>query len=125
MAISEDIKIVKNYLDDFKDEEAGLYIEWHRYTTIEEIKAIGNILHRFEELEKENTELKEMLQNRIKYTQELEKDLFENCSNYVVPKSVIREKIKDIKLAIAFCENEDRLKRFSIESSTLKKLLGE
>lgn len=138
MAISEDIKIVKNYLDDFKDEERGLYIEWHRYTTIEEIKAIENILHRYEELEKENAELKAMLKNRIRYTQELEQDLFENCSNYVVPKSVIREKIEEIQKLYEealkksdFKEveimNHNNFKGIQLEGqrTILKELLGE
>lgn len=38
-----------------------------------------------------------MLKNRIKYTNELEKDLFENASNHVVPKSLIKEKIEELK----------------------------
>jgi len=42
-------------------------------------------------LEKENKELKEMLKNRIKYTNELEQDLFENANNYVVSKDKIIE----------------------------------
>ena len=62
--------------------------------------AIENALNRLAELEKENKELKEMLKNRIKYTQELEKDLFENASHYVVPKSVIKEKIKEIQASL-------------------------
>lgn len=60
-------------------------------------QAIENVLNRLEQLEKENAELKAMLKNRIKYTQELEKDLFENASHYVVPKSVIREKIEELE----------------------------
>lgn len=56
----------------------------------ETAQAIENILAR-------NKELEEMLQHRIKYTNELEKDLFENASNYVVPKSVIKEKIEEYK----------------------------
>lgn len=44
----------------------------------------------------ENKELKEMLKHRIEYTNKLEKDLFQNASNYVIPKSKIKEKIEDI-----------------------------
>lgn len=44
-----------------------------------------------------NEELEKMLKSRIKYTNELEQDLFENASNYVIPKSLIKEKIEELK----------------------------
>lgn len=44
----------------------------------------------------QNKKLKELLQKKNKYTHELEKDLFEGCSNYVVRKDKIREKIKEL-----------------------------
>lgn len=37
-----------------------------------------------------------MLQKKNKYTHQLEKDLFEGCSNYVIKKDEIREKIKEL-----------------------------
>jgi len=40
---------------------------------------------------------KNALIKRIKYCNELEKDLFENCSNYVVSKDKIRKEIEEIK----------------------------
>ncbi len=43
------------------------------------------------------SELENMLSNRIAYTQVLEKDLFENCENYVVNKDKIRDKIKELE----------------------------
>jgi len=49
-----------------------------------------------ENLIKRNKELEEMLKHRIKYTDELEKDLFENASNYVIQKSKVREKIEEL-----------------------------
>jgi hypothetical protein len=55
---------------------------------------------RNERLCKQNRKLDEMLKHRIKYTNELEKDLFENTSNYVVPKSVIKEKIEKVNKRI-------------------------
>ena len=48
--------------------------------------------------QKEIEELKRHLKTRIKYTNELEKDLFENCSNYVIPKQKIKDKIEEISL---------------------------
>lgn len=63
----EYIKIVKEFLNDFKDEETGEYFEWHRHTSIEEIQALSNILGRLEQLEKENEELNSV--KEIYYTQ--------------------------------------------------------
>ena len=40
---------------------------------------------------------KNALIKRIEYCNELEKDLFENCSNYVVSKDKIRKTIEEIK----------------------------
>ena len=41
--------------------------------------------------------MKNGLKKRIKYCNELEKDLFENCSNYVVSKAKIKEKIEELE----------------------------
>lgn len=45
----------------------------------------------------ERDELKSMLKKRIAYTNELEKDLFENASNYVISKQKIRDKIEELE----------------------------
>ena len=52
-----------------------------------DLKELRNLINRTKELE-------EMLKHRIKYTNELEQDLFENASNYVIPKSKVKEKIE-------------------------------
>lgn len=49
-----------------------------------------------EKLQKENEELKNSLSWRINYCQELEKDLFENGSNYVIPKQKVKDKIEEL-----------------------------
>ena len=56
-----------------------------------------NIITAISNLIAENKELKEMLKRRIEYTNELEKDLFQNASNYVIPKSVIEKKIEELE----------------------------
>ena len=48
------------------------------------------ILNLITDKQKEIDELKEHIRKRIEYTQDLEKDLFENCENYVVNKNKIR-----------------------------------
>lgn len=79
--MEEDIKI----LEELKRPILGCGFE--KQTAI--LKAIENLIDR-------NKELEEMLKHRIKYTNELEKDLFENASNYVIPKSKVKEKIEEI-----------------------------
>lgn len=62
------------------------------------------ILNLIEKLQKENEELKEdrdkfkkNLLKRITYCNELEKDLFENGSNYVIPKEKVKDKIEELQ----------------------------
>ena len=57
-----------------------------------------------EELQRENEELKEdrdkfkkALGKRITYCNELEKDLFENGSNYIISKQIVKDKIEELK----------------------------
>ena len=47
------------------------------------------------QLRKENFDLKNSLSWRINYCQKLEKDLFENCSNYVIPIQKVKDKISE------------------------------
>ena len=74
----------------------------------EEFKQIDHECERLEEKEvrliKENEELKEdrdkfkkALGRRITYCNELEKDLFENSSNYVIKKQKVKDKIEELK----------------------------
>lgn len=86
---------------------------------------IQHILNMYSQLEKENTELKRMLQRRIKYTQELEQDLFENCSNYVVPKSVIIEKIEELEEEKLCFYSDYAIEERNNKIELLKELLGE
>ena len=70
----------------------------------EHIEAIEHILSDYKRVLKENEELKEdrdkfkkALGKRITYCNELEKDLFENGSNYVIPKQIVKDKIEELK----------------------------
>ena len=92
------IKVFNNHKD--KDFIDRLY---YKNKPIEEIlKALLNLI---EKLQKENKELKEdrdkfkkALGKRITYCNELEKDLFENCSNYVISKQKVKDKIDELKI---------------------------
>ena len=66
--------------------------------------AIEHILSDYKRVLKENEELKEdrdkfkkALGKRITYCNELEKDLFENSSNYVIKKQKVKDKIEELK----------------------------
>ena len=68
----------------------------------EEFREVDHECFRLEkkeiELEKENAKLKELMKYKIVYTKELEKDLFENASNYVIPKETIKDKLEKLKI---------------------------
>ena len=49
-----------------------------------------------EELKTDRDKFKKALGKRITYCNELEKDLFENCSNYVISKQKIKDKIEEL-----------------------------
>lgn len=98
------------------------------------------LFNKINEIIDRNRELEEMLKNRIKYTNELEKDLFENASNYVIPKSLIKETIEklnkeeqELQDSISDKEREEysdanigfQLMNIEIRRNVLKKLLGE
>lgn len=64
------------------------------------------------------------------YTGALEKDLFENCSNYVVPKSKIKEKIEELnkqnkELIGKLLEPDCNLKRIRNQIDILQELESE
>lgn len=88
--MNEDIKILEQFLignkycEDCTEKCVDCYIEY------EEVQAIKRLVNGYKEME-------EMLKHRIKYTHELEQDLFENARNYVVPKSDIQNKIDKLE----------------------------
>ena len=59
----------------------------------EDLRIFINLIDR---LQKENEELKRLMAHKNGYTKLLEEDLFENCSNYVVPIQTIKEKIEEL-----------------------------
>lgn len=65
-----------------------------------------SLLDLYEKEKQEKEKFKKALGKRITYCNELEKDLFENCSKYVISKDKIREKIKEL-------EKQDKEIRFS------------
>ena len=110
-SIEEDITRIKQLIEDVKE-----YIEYglpySEYLDLE--NSFDNILSDYKRVLKENEELKEdrdkfkkALGKRITYCNELEKDLFENCSNYVIPIQKVKAKIEELDIEISTCEYAD------------------
>lgn len=143
--MEEDIKTVQNFLDDFKDEETGEYIEWHRYIELKECQAIENTLHRLEQLEKENEELKKITQMYDAFGNDYmgndvkmiiaDREYFHNgiFNESFIPKSVIREKIEELEKEIddlvqnsdVYENNVAKYNDLKLKIEVLEELLGE
>ena len=99
----EDIKDIEKYISfTSKRENFSHDTDWNWNKDL--ANKIEHILSDYKRVLKENEELKEdrdkfkkALGRRITYCNELEKDLFENGSNYVIPKSKVKEKIEELK----------------------------
>lgn len=104
----------------------------------EELKKNRNIIDKIEPdfffeivdcLLKENREIKvnsdkfkKALGKRITYCNELEKDLFENASNYVIPKQEIKGKIEELDIAISECiylDDDDKKYKKAVKKDKL------
>lgn len=99
----------------------------------EDSKSVKIVLNLIEKLQKENEELREdrdkfkkALGKRITYCNELEKDLFENCSKYVIPIQKIKDKIEEYKNMLKTCnkvKDIDRIKAINERILELQELL--
>ena len=65
------------------------------------------LINKINEMQKEIENLKELMAHKNSYTKQLEEDLFENASNYVVSKDKIREKIEEYKKPKNFKEVDE------------------
>lgn len=96
-------------------------------------QALERLLSNYKRVLKENEKLKEdrdkfkkALGKRITYCNELEKDLFENCSNYVIPKQIVKDKIEEYKNMLKTCnkvKDIDRIKAINERILELQELL--
>lgn len=91
MELSEEEKKSIEYL-----KYMGNNINFNKIGYVYGNETIEQILNLIERIKKENEKLKRLMAHKNGYTEALEKDLFENCSNYVVPKSKIKEKIEEL-----------------------------
>ena len=93
------------------------------YIEVEDVLAIETVLRAYEELRKENEEIKKILSYEIEYRQKLEEDLYQSCSNYVVPKDKIKELIEQLEKEGYWNFLEER--ELGITKNILKDLLKE
>lgn len=94
----EDLRIFINLVDKKEKDIEG----WKKYCEEieEEQTEMSNknceLEFEVEKLQKENEELKRLMAHKNGYTKLLEEDLFENCSNYVIPIQTIKGKIEEL-----------------------------
>ena len=84
------------------------------------------VLKENEELKEDRDKFKKALGKRITYCNELEKDLFENCSNYVIPIQKVKDKIEEYKNMLKTCNKAkdiDRIKAINERILELQELL--
>lgn len=94
----EEKKAIERIEDTFYSDLGKGVNKFQKITLYEDsIKDVRVVLNLLEKLQKENSDLKYGLSWRIGYCQDLEKDLFENCSNYVIPIQTIKDKIEELK----------------------------
>lgn len=85
------------------------------------LEGILSLENKIKQLKKENFDLKDRLSWRIIYCQELEKDLFENCENFVISKDRVKEQIKKYaKLSDDFYSKWKKLSPFNEDYKNLK-----
>ena len=84
------------------------------------------VLKENEELKEDRDKFKKALGKRITYCNELEKDLFENCSNYVISKQKVKDKIEEYKNMLKTCnkvKDVERIKAINERVLELQELL--
>ena len=113
-SIEKDIKNIEEIIELSKEEIEAKDENITAILDIEDLISLEHLLSDYKRVLKENEELKEdrdkfkkALGKRITYCNELEKDLFENCSNYVIPIQKVKAKIEELDIEISTCEYAD------------------
>ena len=80
----------KKAVETLKDLASTIYYGDMNFIESDDLKIILNLI---EKQQKEIDDLKQLMAHKNSYTKQLEEDLFENASNYVVNKDKIRDLI--------------------------------
>ena len=129
-SIEEDIKNAEHFIKSIKtDKEYKEENGWHGYYNkeiVELARILEHILSDYKRVLKENEELKKLIAHKNAYTKMLEKDLFENCSNYVISRQKIKDKIEEYKNILKTCnkaKDVERIKAINERVLELEELL--
>lgn len=96
MSEEEIMKNLNNVLEKWQEiikmeDEQEREIEMSMYFEEMPFYEIQGLLGLYNKEKEKNQELKVLIEQNLKYSHNLEKDLFENCSNYIVSKNKIKE----------------------------------
>jgi hypothetical protein len=128
-SIEEDIKNAEHFIKSIKTDKEYKEDGWHGYYNkeiVELTRILEHILSDYKRVLKENEELKRLVAHKNGYTKKLEEDLFENCSNYVIPKQKVKDKIEEYKKMLLSCNrfsDVDRIKAINERILELQELL--
>ena len=128
-SIEEDIKNAEHFIKSIKTDKEYKEDGWHGYYNkeiVELTRILEHILSDYKRVLKENEELKRLVAHKNGYTKKLEEDLFENCSNYVIPVQKVKDKIEEYKKMLLSCNrfsDVDRIKAISERILELQELL--
>ena len=120
----KEIQSIKNIVDNYLKEKARadkLEKEYSAMLTESDENECD-----YKRVLKENEELKRLVAHKNGYTKKLEEDLFENCSNYVIPKQKVKDKIEEYKNMLKTCnkvKDIDRIKAINERILELEELL--
>lgn len=128
-SIEEDIINAQRFINSIKTDKEYKEDGWHGYYNkeiVELTRILEHILSDYKRVLKENEELKRLVAHKNGYTKKLEEDLFENCSNYVIPVQKVKDKIEEYKKMLLSCNrfsDVDRIKAISERILELQELL--
>lgn len=120
----KEIQSIKNIVNNYLKEKARADKREIDYKRV--LKENERLQKENEELREDRDKFKKALGKRITYCNELEKDLFENCSKYVIPIQKIKDKIKEYKNMLKTCnkvKDIDRIKAINERILELEELL--
>ena len=123
--IEEAIKVMEHWIEYEKNNKEKIN-RADELINIQEtiLSAYKRVLKENEELQEDRNKFKKALGKRITYCNELEKDLFENGSNYVIPKQKVKDKIEELNKEIKSCTEIDAIFKIK-QQQILQELLGD
>lgn len=116
------IEFLKENMLDYEEIDTSILLDINsKHKTI--LNLIEKLQKESEELKEDRDKFKKNLLKRITYCNELEKDLFENGSNYVIPKEKVKDKIEEIDEKIKYEDNEKVIIWLHKQKKILQELL--